>query len=118
MKNVLNKQVQPIPPDNGEEQDPYIIILGIKSKTIDFSGTFKDFAYVMGDAPPIELIPRSGIIKLETDSMDLCPEFDDDTGYWRIKAVSWSVDSRSLLWKADIQTSFIWTNPLESMFFE
>lgn len=118
MSHVLNKQVQPIPPDNGEEQPPLIVILGVKDKAINFSGTFQDYAYVLGQAPPIELIPRSGIIKLEDDPKGLCPEFDDDTGYWRIKSVGWSVDSKSMLWKADVQTSYIWTNPLESMFFE
>lgn len=118
MKNTLNKQITFVPPADGKEQNPEIVILGIKGKTIDFSGTFPGYAYSIGQSPPIQLIPKSGILKLKSDPDCICPEFDDSTGYWRIKSVSWNVDSKSMLWKADIQTSFIWTDPLETMFFE
>lgn len=118
MQNTLNKNVVVRPPVDGEEQNPIIVPMGVKSKVINFSGTFKDCAYVMGEAPPIDMIPRSAILKLESDPGCVCPEFDDSTGYWKVKSVSWTVDSKSMLWKADIQTTFAWTDPKESMFFE
>lgn len=121
MHNTLNKEVNAIAPDESDEDPaPSIIPLGIKSKSITFNAYVNDCAYVMGSQPPFELLPQNAVLQLTDDPDCIVPEFSDGSCLWKIKAVSWSVDSKKMLWEADITTSYVWdgVGKTESMFFE
>lgn len=121
MTHALDKTVEPVPPTPGSTEDnpPVIHPAGVKTKTINVSGTFQGCAYVMGESPPVNLIPQGSVLYLDPlkDIGTFCPEFCDDQSYWRVVSVDWNVDTKSLLWAADIATTYIWLNAEESMFF-
>lgn len=115
------KQIQTCPPDadTGEENDPIILMLGVKSKNITISGTFEASGYIFDiNSPPLEELKQNLIVKASDEqSRDNFPELDDGDGYWRIKIVDWGIDYKTMMWECTLTLSYIWTTYNESMFF-
>jgi len=121
LDHSLEKQIVPRPPDSdtGEENDPIILPLGVKSKNITMMGTFEGTAYIYGDTtPPFGDIKQNLVLQAaDEDSRDNFPELDDGDGYWRIKSANWETNNKSMMWEMTLTLSYIWTTYNESMFF-